>query len=266
MNYTLLEIVQDILSSLDGDEINSISDTVESQQVVICIKTVYDDIVSRTELPIQKTLFNLDASGTSTKPVLMTKPSTINHIEWLRYNGIETGGTDPVWKDLIPVPLDTFILQTQGLRPSETEVESFSHTVNGFTMTFHYRNDTSPTYYTTFNDNTLIFDSYDVAVDTTLQSSKTLGYGERAATFSNSDSWVPNLQPHQFPLLVNEAKSLAWVELRQMENPKAEKTARRNWAHLAAKRRHVLPNSHDGPDYGRKTTITNIPRALRSGS
>jgi hypothetical protein len=135
-----------------------------------------------------------------------------------------------------------------------------THTVNGFTFTFYFKNDTKPCYYTSFNDNTLIFDSYDSAVDSTLQDSKTLCFGSLTNVFTRSDSWVPNLQPDQFALLLNEAKSLAWAELKQTTHAKADQTARRNWRHLSKQSHHVMDQRfrHDNhsfdalPYYGRK--------------
>lgn len=253
MQYTLLQLTQDILSSMDSDEINSITDTAEAEQVVTVIKTVYDDIISRGDFPKQKTLFTLTASGENTQPVLMTKPSTIHDIDWLKYNVIETGDTDPVWKDLIYLDVGAFMLMTHGFTLSDTTVDSMDISSDGFTFTFLYRNDVGPTYYTSFNDNTIIFDAYDSAVDTTLQSSKTLGFGEKAATFSESDAWVPNLHPHQFALLLNEAKSLAWAELKQAAHVKAENSARKNWIRLQKTKRTIPDGRYDtGPNFGRK--------------
>lgn len=243
MRYTLLELTQDILSSMDSEEVNSISDTTESMQVVKVIKTVYDDLQTRSDLPIQKSLFNLTSSGDSTKPVLMTKPLTINKIDWIRYNKVELGDTDPVWTEIRYMPLDAYMMMSQGLAPSDTTVDSMEQIANGFTFTFYFKNDSGPSYYTSFDDNTIIFDSYDSEVDSTLQSSKTLCYGELSNVFVENDSWVPNLQPQQFPLLLNEAKSLAWAELKQTSHPKAELAARRNWRHLARTRQHVASPS-----------------------
>lgn len=239
MKYTLLELVQSVLSSMDSDEVNSISDTVESLQVTEVIKTVYDDIISRSELAIQKTLFNLEASGSALKPVLMIKPATIDSIEWIRYNKIILGDTDPRWEEIRYMPLDSFLMMTQNMSPSETDTDAMTHIASGFTLTFHFKNNTGPQYYTTFDDNTIIFDAYDAAVDTTLQASKSLCYGTLSNVFVQTDGFVPNLQPHQFPLLLNEAKALAWAELKQTEHKKAEASARRNWIHLAKTRKHI---------------------------
>ena len=48
---TLLEIVQDILSDMDSDEVNSINDSVESLQVAQIVKTAYYNIVDGKDYP-----------------------------------------------------------------------------------------------------------------------------------------------------------------------------------------------------------------------
>lgn len=260
MRYTLLEIVQSVLSSMDSDEVNSITDTVESLQVVEIVKTVYDDIVSRSDIAIQKTLFNLNASGSALKPVIMTKPTTIENIDWVRYNRIKLTDTTPAWEDIRFMPLDQFIMMVQGFSPTLTNVGSLTHTANGFTFTLNFNTDRGPTYYSSFDDNTLIFDSYNSTVDTTLQTNKTLCYGTIPNNFQASDSWIPNLQAQQFSLLLNEAKALAWAELKQTTHAKAEQSARRNWVHVSKTRRHiptsrVLDGGHpfrELPNFGRK--------------
>ena len=44
---TVLEIVQNILSDLNSEEVNSISDTIEADQVAEIVKTTYLDLVPR---------------------------------------------------------------------------------------------------------------------------------------------------------------------------------------------------------------------------
>jgi len=258
MKYTLLELTQQVLSNIDGDDVASISDTPESLQVVDIIRTVYDDLLSRGELAITKTLFNLTASTDVTQPVLMTKPTTIDRIEWIKYDKRLVGATDPAWDYITYQPVDLFMQNTQQLNPSATEIASMNYvTPQGFTLTFNYYNDRGPMYYTSFDDNTLIFDAYDSAVETTLASNKSLGYGTFVPTFTESDSFTPNLQPHQFNLLLNEAQSRAWVQLRQTPNQKAEQAARRNWIFLGKNRRNTTdaPSSRPLdflPNFGRK--------------
>ncbi len=237
MKYTLLELVQTILSSTDGEEINSINDTVESQQVVEVVKTVYNDMVTRGDIAAVKVPFTLTASGDNTKPVLMTKPDAIANIDYVKYNCEQDDDTDPVWKTMCFLPISEFIDYTHQFKPSEDNVDTFDHTVDAYTITFNYKTDTAPTYFTVLEDDTLIFDAYDSEVDTTLQSSKTICFGGRNTIFVKNDTWTPELSPDQFALLLNESKSLAWIEQKQAEHPKAERAARRNWQHLARMRR-----------------------------
>lgn len=240
MKYTLLELTQAVLSSMDSDEVNSINDTVESQQVVEVIKTVYDDIISRSDLKSNKTLFNLTASTDFTKPTLMTKPDGIDRIDWIKYDVRKLAdGTKPNWAEMSYLPVETYINYMHQYNPTATNVGSFSHTIGTYTMTFSYRNDQAPTYWTSFDDNTIIFDGYDAAVDTTLQSIKTLGYGFKVTDFQKIDTFVPALQPQQFALLLNESKSLAWAELKQAPHQKAEQAAKRNWTHAQRSRQEV---------------------------
>lgn len=242
MKYTLLELTQAVLSSMDSDEINSINDTVESQQVVEVIKTVYDDIISRGDLTTNKVPFNLTASTDPLKPILMTKPESIERIEWVKYDIQGLGDTVPAWTNMTYLPPIDFIDYMHASNPTNTNMESFEHTVDTFVLTFTYRNDIAPHYYTSFNDNEIFFDSYDKQVDSTLQSAKSLCYGLKVTDFERVDAFVPQLQPQQFALLLNEAKSLAWTELKQTVHAKAEQSSRRNWRHLQKTRREI-PNT-----------------------
>lgn len=260
MKYTLLDLTQNILSSLDSDEINSINDTVESQQVVAIIKTVYNDILSRSNLTIHKTPFTLTASGDNLKPVLMTKPTGISSIDWIKYNVILLGDTTPNWRTINYLSPEDFIDFIQHLSTNESRVGTMAHTVNGYDLLFNYINDTAPCYYTSFEDNTIIFDAYDSNLDTTLQTAKTWCYGSRQLDFTEVDTFVPELQPDQFALLLNEAKSLAWAELKQTPHAKAERTARRNWVHLGKTRTNIPSGKFNSgnspkdmtPDFGRR--------------
>lgn len=258
MKYTLLELTQDVLSSMDSDEINSINDTVESQQVVKILKTVYDDIISRGDVMTSRTIVNLTSSGDISKPTLMTKPTTIDKILWIKYNNVLNGGTDPVWDDVMFLPIESFVDQNHQLNASASDVDSMTLTYNGFTFTFNYFNNFGPRYWTTFDDNTIIFDGINTTVDSTLQSSKTMCFGSLATTWTEADTFTPNLQPQQFALLLNEAKSLAWAELKQTPHMKAETTARRNWQHLSKTRQQTPDGSEWNhpftqlPNFGRK--------------
>lgn len=226
MRYTLIELVQRILESMDSDEVNSISDTTESLAVANIVKECYFDIISNLDLPEKKDIFQLDASGDSTKPCLMYLPDDILDLDTLKYNNNTT--SDPVWYDVQYLPFDAFVEQMSSLSMDETNVDSMTVTENGDVFTFKYLNDALPTLYTSFNDRTLLFNSYDSSVNSTLVSAKTLCSGGVEPDFDLDDDYTPELDPRQFQLLLNASKAQAFIELKQVENPKAEKKERKN--------------------------------------
>jgi len=81
----LLELVQDVLSALSSDSVNSISDTPESLQVANIFKRVYYDITARADFPEHYQFFQLNGSGSTLQPVVMTCPTGLTRIDWAKY-------------------------------------------------------------------------------------------------------------------------------------------------------------------------------------
>lgn len=249
MSSTLLEIVQDILSSMDSFAVNSIDENDEARQVTTLVKRVYEDIVNQVDLPEHLDLFELNASGDNAKPTLMFKPSTVKRVEWLQYNVRRFTDDHDIYRDLEYMDPHDFIDRMNMLNTSADNVESFEHTIGADSITFMYKDDAPPSFYTVISDYTFVFDSYDAEVDTTLQKTKTRGYGVKVpAAFSISNSFVPDLDERQFALLFQEAKSLAFAELKQIRHDKAEKSISRLWMKVMA----GYPNPPKTPNYGRK--------------
>jgi hypothetical protein len=254
-SYTLLDYTQAILSSLDSETVNSYSDTVESIQVANIIKTVYNDIQSRVDLPEHYDLFELNASGDNTQPVLMTRPADVSSIEWIQYDKVLLGSSDPAYRDVYFVSLDEFLRRMNSLKTTDTTNGTFNLTQpNSDTITFIYRNNKAPDYYTTFDDATIIFDSFDSAVDTTLQKTKTRAYGKKDQAFTLNDTFVPFLDRDLSTLLLNEAKVLAFSELKQVGHDVARQWANRGWTKVQQQKRGIDNPRNEldrAPNFGR---------------
>lgn len=251
--YTLLELTQAILSAMDSDEVNSISDTVESDQVAHLIKGVYYDLATDLGLPEHETLFELTASGDNAKPTLMTLPSTVYRINWVKYNNKLTADTYSHYKDVTYIPFKQFLEMQNSLTGVSTGVGSMTFTNNSESFEIMYRSDRFPLYYTTPDDYTLLFDSYNSDEDTTLQKSKTMVSGMVYPTFSLTDSYTPDLNPQQFSLLLNTAKARAFYELKQVDNPDARREARRQKVinQYVKRRNEKVKEIFKAPRYGR---------------
>lgn len=227
MRYTLLEMTQQILASMDSDEVNSISDTTESLDVANIIKECYFEIISEVQPKETEGLFHLDSSTDDTKPTLMYLPSTVSNIEWLKYN-VGESVTETNFRDMCYLDLPDFFEFSNGLDLTEDWVDTQVIQIGGQDFNIKFRNDNGPTYWTSVDDRIILFDSYDKDQGDTLVSARTYGYGGLIPTFSMVDSFVPKLDARQFTLLLNAAKSQAFIDKKQIENAKAERKERRH--------------------------------------
>lgn len=260
MKLTLLDLTQNILSSLSSDEVNSISDTTESMQVAEIIKTTYFNIISRAKMPSHSQLIQLDPSLDAASPVLMYVPEGIGRIEWIKYfNSNVSASPEPDGYEYVTIlPIQQFIDTVNRFNPNENNVASFvfndtSNNYNG-SYTFYYKNNRQPSLCTILSDYYIIFDSFDNTVDDTLQNSKSMAYGLVIPTWSMTDSFIPNLEDEQFALLLNEAKSLAFFELKQMVHTKAEQEAKRGWTSIQKSKSTIeRPTDFEAlPNFGRR--------------
>lgn len=252
--YTLLECVQILLNSMESDEVDSINDTVESRDVALLLKTVFFDIASDLGLPQQDTLLELNASGDNAKPVLMTAPSTTTRIDWIKYDNREDGDTRAFYKPVTYLPFPEFIEMMSGYVEDTTGTAQMSFTQNGETFEVVYRTDKHPTYYTTTDDHQIIFDSLDISLDTTLQKSKTMAFGQTFPVWTMEDSFTPPLTNDQFSYFLNKAKARAFNERKQLVNQEATAEARRQKIVLQRKKEVIKrePAIMQAPRYGRK--------------
>lgn len=259
MKRTLLELTQDILASMDGDEVTAITDTAESAQVANIIRQCFYEIAANAKLPEHFSLFELTETSTSS-PTIMTKPTDVLTIDWIKYDNMLTADS-PV-TDYRQVAFQEWSGFHAALLQSDsdaTEVSRFNYTVGSDTIPFIYRNDRFPMFYSTYNDNTIVFDSFNSDEDTFLRKTKTMCYGLKESSWTHSDSAVPSLDHKLSNLLFQNAKAQCFLELKQVENISSERKSRRGWLTLYKEKHDIKGTLKDDyydpkklPHYGRK--------------
>lgn len=277
MKYTLLEMTQDILSNMSSDQVNSISDTVESLQVATIIKQKYYDIINRLDLPNHEELIQLTPSINPSIPVVMYIPDGIDEIKWLKYydsnvldgntsddfahdlntdltTTINAGVAPPGYLRIDILPNEDFINMITSFTTADTNVFTYTLTDNANSFTFNAKNDRQPCYCTILSNYYILFDSYDSSQDTTLQANKTMAFAETIPVFRMSDTFIPDLSEEQFPLLLNESKALAYFELKQQPHPLAAQEANRGWSTIQKKKAIINRPTYfnELPNYGRR--------------
>ena len=112
MKRNLLDIVQEILSDLDSDEVNSIDDTIESEQVVTILKSTYYAMIANRDWPHTRQALKLSALGDSSKPTHMKIEDNVKTICFINYNKIKQGETRKNYTKLEYLEPEKFIYKT----------------------------------------------------------------------------------------------------------------------------------------------------------
>jgi hypothetical protein len=247
MKFTLLEMVQDIHNDLDLDEVNSIDDTVESAQVAQIIKTTYFALMSNRNWPHLKQTISLTPSGTTDRPTHMRLPEGVKELLFINYNCVKEDETRKRYKQVKWLEPDAFLRKSNLLNNDNTNVDIVLD-VTGVELLI--QNNKQPEYFTSFDDQTLVFDSYDVSIDSTLQNSKVQAMAYVMPAWESIDSFVPDLPEEAFIGLLEEAKSRAALKLKQEADQKSEQEATRQRRWLSQKAWQVK-GGIQYPNYGR---------------
>lgn len=245
---TLLDLTQRILNDMNGDEVNSISDTLESQQVASIIRDTYQEIIGSRSWPHLNRLLKPTPHG-SARPTHVDMEDAWVYLKEVKYNKRVQTATKDSFDDVTYMEPDEFLEYLNARNSSADDVDTIADP--DASVSLFILNDTAPTFWTTFNDETLVFDSYDNLVDTNLQASKFQVWGNYEPTWSHTDTAIPDLPAKAFPYLLAEAKSNAFNSLMQVGNQKAEQQSRRQRVWLSREKWR----SNRGqmfPDYGRK--------------
>lgn len=255
MKRNLLDIVQEILSDLDSDEVNSIDDTVESEQVVTILKSTYYAMLANRDWPHTRQSIQLSSLGDVTKPTYLKLQDGVKSICFVNYNKIKQGETKKTYSKVEYLEPEQFIYKTNLNDSTASNVQSITD-FGG--IEFFVRNDRAPSYYTSFDDEHITFDSFDSTVDSSVQQSKVQCQAYVTPSWSSSDSFIPDLPESAFPAFVEEAKAKAFFVLKQTVNQKAEQEAGRQNRWLARNSRRVN-GGVKYPSYGRGRV--NLPGA-----
>lgn len=246
---TLLRVVQDYLTYVDGFPVDSIFDSEESQQAALIAEHVFDTLVDKNrDQAYQTVVRSLDSSGDNTRPCVLLIPSEIRriHTAELWYNVSDTGID---WKAVKYISPEEF-LKLADMQYKDSETNKQTMLVNG--TPFVIRNDKSPDYFTSFDDHELIFDSFDSTIDTVLQESKTKVIATQAPVFLIEDDFeIPlpeRMQSGYIDLVIQEC----CAALRSMQIGTVSRRANQFTAKIQQTQRTVGGKLHSPKRYGRR--------------
>lgn len=249
---TLLEMVQNILSAMNSDEVNSISDTVESHQVAEEIRTTFYDLYGNRDLGSFEGLVNLDSPGNAQTPHILSVPANVSFVKWVKYRDHRANGLTYVDVDYLP-PEEFISRVVEQSEPGSFQMVSLTPSSP---VKFPVLTNRAPRFYTIFStEQKLVFDSFDKEFESWLTASNSLAWGVIQKEFVLADDFIPPIDANFFPHFLAEAKSACFITIKEVANSKEEQRARRQLIRTqtrngkTAEQRRKVFNGHD---YARK--------------
>lgn len=256
---TLLEIVQDMLNDLNGDEVNSIDDTIEATQMAFIVRSTFRAMMGNRDWPHTRQLLQLTASGDPLLPTHMTFDTAVKRVENIKYDKIASGETKKKYTDVKYLEPDDFL---RVLNNRDSTASTIDTVTDATGVDLLIKNDVGPTYYTSFDDETLVFDSYDSAVENTLITSKTQAIAYVTPGFTLSDTFTPDLPEESFAKLLEESKNRAAIKLRQIVDGSAASESQKQDRWLS-QNAWTVAGGIKFPNYGRRSKLTRDPTFQR---
>lgn len=260
MKMTLLQMVKSIMSDMDSDAVDHVTDTVESGQVASTIRDVYYQMITNQVIPEEETLGNMLTVDLLSFPGALNyleTPEFVDEVLWIKYDVIKAGDTTERMTEIKYVNPHWFMTQVN-LNPSDgSNVVEVTDPTSG--IPYFVLNDQAPTCYTSFDDTYIAFNQFDQGVDTVQV------LGEKSQTMFKIppdfditlDDFTPVMDANLFPFLLAEAKSTCFVNLKQQANPKVEKQSREQRIRVQKSKfktdsAQKASTSSSGPSYGRR--------------
>jgi hypothetical protein len=251
---TLLQMTQNILSAMNSDEVNSITDTVESQQVADEIQNTFRDLYTDHDMGSFEGLVTLTSPASTATPNVLNLPTNVQFIKWLKYRDYRNTSSDITYVDLTYMEPELFVkhIVEQVDPASNVSVPILSSS----SVTYPIANDRAPRYYTIFEDSQkIVFDAFDQTYESYLTGSNSLAWSVMYKTFTMADSFVPPIPANEFPHLLAEAKNACFINIKEVANSNEAARARRQLVRsqrrptsVAGQKKGALTNV----DYSRK--------------
>lgn len=228
MSRTLLYLVQRVLEKLDLDVVNSIDDSPDAILVAREAEDTYYDLVNRNEWPQRVDLIKINSVGDTGNPTALSLPENVLSITSLRYDVTESGETEKTYRELTQLDPEGFLDKVYSRNTDDTDVTVASY--KGIEIPVY--NDKMPEYFTVFDNEMIVLDSFDSTTETTVQGTKTVVRGSSIPTFETTDTYVLPVDITTFPLYLAEVTAAASLALNGANDPENERRRNRGISRL----------------------------------
>ena len=232
---------------MDSDAVSTYNETIESEQIALTAQEQYMELATYQRVPQFEQLTKLITPGSTPTGSILNIPALATDVYDIRYRHIDSND-NTTYRAMKFLSKTDFLNQQLDLKVGEDNVEENTLS-NGVKIPF--RTDKSPEYYTTFDDETIVFDSIDSIAEggNSIDGDNSLAIAYIIPEFELEDNFIPDLPIKLFPQYLDMIKEVNSYEQRQFGNEirtkKAERQSNRN--------RHFASIT-DGSDQGEYTT------------
>lgn len=244
MKKTLLQIVQSTLGAMDSDLVDTIGETVESEQIAVLAEEVYYELATYASIPQFERLAQLVGKSTRDQATVMELPENCTDIKDIRYQHTDANGKTCMVSIHYVTP-EVFLNTQLALKVGDDNVD-VNLMEDGIKIP--YLTDRGPTCWTSFDEQELVFDAVDRAVqgDETLHNDASLVLAYIVPKFKMEDTYTPEIPPKMFSQYMNQIKEYSFNEQKQIAEPIRTRNAERQHH----RNRHFT-GIYDGSDKGR---------------
>jgi len=229
--------------------VNSIDDSDDSAKVARIIKRTYRYLCATRAFPEHDRLGTLWPSTDDERPTHMEVPESVEEIYRIHYDIIESGATRRKYTEITYLDPDEFF-QRVWMRDS---TGSNIQTVLDYDQNrkILIQTDKRPEYWTSFDGfEHVVFDSFDSAVDDTIQASKIICTMRVEPDFTLSDLFIPDLHAKSFAMLEEESAKTAAIQITQAPDEESERRSRRLFTQNSWTK-HKFNGGIKYPDFGK---------------
>lgn len=194
MKLTLLQIVQDMLTAIDGENVTSVGETEEAGMCVNIANREFEKLLSKFRWRHTRTFGKLDTTANKHE---MTTPSTAIA---MMHDPVLYAGDRVYWMEP-----EAFLTYTISRNTADSNISEVNH-IKVFT-------DRNPQYYTSFDDETLVFDAYPNASGLVSDDFDVILYTHPTSRLT-SDGEYFDLPAQAYSALVERCVSVAIMEIK----------------------------------------------------
>jgi hypothetical protein len=242
---TIIQVVQKTLEALNLDEVNSLSDSPDAVQVAQIAQDSAYELLNQSEWPFTIRLEQLESIADADRPNYLRIPDEVTRIDYVRYDRTDPVNQDAAGTDLVEIPTiewlppESFLEMTLLRNTQIAEISTITDFNGG---RYHIYTDRGPSYWTSFDDEYVVFDAYDSDIESTLQGNKSQAHVKWIEDIVISDDFQLDAPAHFFSTWLADVKSTAFIYMKQEASPKDEQRTRRG---LTVLRRNASRTDND---------------------